>query len=142
MNRISAISMLTIASLASCTGASAQEPAMKANIPFNFTIGNTWMPAGEYTVTSPAEDVIQLRSADNSKIASVMSTESGEASNAGSELVFEKYGNQYFLHRVLCPTVSQLNLDVAAGKAEKIAHKRSLEASNPDKGQATLVAAR
>jgi hypothetical protein len=142
MNRISAISLLTIASLASCSRAIAQQPAMKANIPFNFTIGNTWMPAGEYTITSPVREVIQLRSADHSRIASLVSTQSNEESKSGSELVFERYGNQYFLHRVLCPTVSELNLDVPEGKVEKIVRKRTLEASNPDKGQETLVAAR
>ena len=142
MNRISAISMLTIASLASCAGAIAQQPAVKANIPFNFTVGNTWMPAGEYRISSPIRQVIEIQSADYAHLATVVSTESHEESTSGSKLVFEKYGNEYFLHRVLCPTVSELNLDIAPGKMEKAARKRSLEAKNPDKGQETLVAAR
>ena len=142
MNRISAISLLTIGSLASCAGAIAQQPAMKANIPFNFTVGNTWMPAGEYTISAPMREVLEFQSADHAHIATVVSAESHDESNSGSKLVFEKYGNEYFLHRVLCPTVSELNLDVATGKTEKAARKHSLEAKNPDKGQETLVAAK
>ena len=142
MNRITAISLLTIGSLASCAGAIAQQPAMKANIPFSFAVGNTWLPAGEYTISSPIREVIEFQSADHLNIATVVSAESHDESTSGSKLVFEKYGNQYFLHRVLCPTVSELNLDVASGKMERAARKRSLEAKNHDKGQETLVAAR
>jgi hypothetical protein len=142
MNRITAISLLTLGSLASCAAAMAQQPAMKANIPFNFTVGNTWMPAGEYRISSPNRLVLEFQSADYAHIATVVSAESHQESNSGSKLVFERYGNQYFLHRVLCPTVSELNLDVASGKTEKAARKRSLEAKNPDNGQETLVAAK
>jgi hypothetical protein len=142
MNRITAISLLTLGSLASCAGAMAQQPAMKADIPFGFAVGNTWLPAGEYTISSPLRHLIEFQSADHANMATVVSAESHQESNSGSKLVFEKYGNQYFLHRVLCPTVSQMNLDVASGKMEKAAHKRSLEARNPDNGQETLVAAR
>jgi hypothetical protein len=142
MNRITAISLLTLGSLASCAGAIAQQPAMKANIPFNFNVGNTWMPAGEYTISTPLRHVLEFQSADHANIATVVSSESHDESNSGSKLVFTRYGNQYFLHRVLCPTVSELNLDLAAGKTEKAARKRSLEAKNLDNGQETLVAAK
>jgi hypothetical protein len=141
MNRISAIGLLTIASLATCTGAIAQQPAVKANIPFDFTVGNTWMPAGEYTISSPYRQVIQLRSADLAKTATVVSTQSFHESRSGSKLVFDKYGDQYFLHRLLCPSAASLNLDVAQGKAEKRARDRSLEAKLHN-GQETMVAAK
>ena len=141
MKRISAIGLLTIASLATCTGAIAQQPALKANIPFDFTVGNTWMPAGEYTISSPLRQVVQLRSADLAKTATIVSSQSFNESSSGSKLVFDKYGDQYFLHRVLCPSVTSLNLDVPQGKAEKQARSRSLEAKLPN-GEETMVAAK
>jgi hypothetical protein len=141
MNRISSIGLLTIASLATCTGAIAQQPALKANIPFDFRVGDTWMPAGEYTISSPQREIVQLRSADLAKTATIVSSQSSHESDSGSELVFDKYGNQYFLHRVLCPTVSSLNLDVPQGKAEKQARSRSLEAKVHN-GEETMVAAK
>ena len=55
--------------------------------------------------------------------------------------MFDKYGDQYFLRHVLCPTISSLNLDVPQGKAEKQARSRSLEAKLHN-GEETLVAAK
>jgi hypothetical protein len=141
MKRISAIGLLTIASLATCIGAIAQQPALKANIPFGFTIGDTWMPAGEYTISSPLRQVVQVRSADLAKIATIVSSQSFNESSSGSKLVFDKYGDQYFLRHVLCPSIASLNLDVPQGKAEKRARSRSLEAKLHN-GEETMVAAK
>ena len=139
MNRISAIGLLTIASLATCTGAIAQQ--LKANIPFGFTVGNTWMPAGEYTISSPLRQVVQVRSVDLAKIATIVSSQGYNESRSGSKLVFDKYGDQYFLRRVLSPNFASLNLDVPQGKAEKQARSRSLEAKLHN-GEETMVAAK
>jgi hypothetical protein len=141
MNRISAIGLLTIASLATCSGAIAQQPAIKANIPFSFTVGNTWMPAGEYTISSPLRQVVRLQNVDRAKTATIVSSQSFHESSSGSKLVFDKYGDQYFLHRVLCPSVTSLNLTVPQGKAEKQARSRSLEAKLHN-GEETMVAAK
>ena len=139
MNRISAIGLLTIASLATCTGAIAQQ--LKANIPFGFTVGNTWMPAGEYTISSPLRQVVQVRSADLAKIATIVSPQSSNEPGSGSKLVFDKYGDQYFLRRVLSSSIASLDLDIPQGKAEKTARSRSLEAKVHN-GEETMVAAK
>ena len=139
MNRISAIGLLTIASLATCTGAIAQQ--LKANIPFGFTVGNTWMPAGEYTISSPLRQVVQVRSVDLAKIATIVSSQGYNESRSGSKLVFDKYGDQYFLRRVLSSSIASLNLDIPQGKAEKTARSRSLEAKVHN-GEETMVAAK
>ncbi len=139
MNRILAIFLITMASVAA-TGANAQVPALKANIPFDFTVGNTWMPAGEYTITAPIQEVLLLRTAGHS--ASVVSSENNAESKSGSKLVFDRYGNQYFLHEVLCPNVASLNLEVAPSKAEKNARQHATEAKLPNSGEQTMVAAR
>src|ERR1700753_3051991 len=104
MKRISALALLTIASVATCTGAIGQQSVIKANIPFDFTVGDTWMPAGEYIISSPLRQIVQLRSADLGKTATIASSPSFHEPGSGSKLVFDKYGDQYFLHRVLCPT--------------------------------------
>jgi hypothetical protein len=122
------------------TGANAQELALKANIPFDFTVGNTRMPAGEYTITSSIQEVLVLRTAGH--IASVASSEINTESKSGSELVFDRYGNQYFLHDVLCPEAASLNLEVAPSKAEKNARQHATEAKLPNSGEQTMVAAR
>ena len=141
MNRISTVTLLAIASLAACGSAIAQGSNIKANIPFDFTVGNTWMPAGEYTISSPLQHIVQLRSADNAKTAEIVSTQGYNESRSGSKLVFDKYGDQYFLRHVLCPSVASLNLDVPQGKAEKNARSHSLEAKGRN-GEQTMVAAK
>ena len=138
MNRISAIALLTISSLATCTAAIAQQPTLKTNIPFDFTVGNTWMPAGEYRISSPFREVIEVRSADLTRTAELVSSESHIEYGSGSKLVFDKYGDQYFLRHVQCPSVASLNLDIPQGKAEK--NVRSLEAKLHS-GEQTMVAA-
>jgi hypothetical protein len=122
------------------TGANAQQPTLKANIPFDFTVGNTRMPAGEYTITSPMQEVLVLRTAGHS--ASVVSTEDYAESKSGSELVFDKYGEQYFLHEVLCPKVASMNLKVAPSKAEKSARQYTIAAKLPNSEEQIMVAAR
>jgi hypothetical protein len=140
MNRISTIALLAIASLASCAGAYGQDRAVKANIPFDFTVGNTWMPAGEYKISTPFDgSVIELRSMNRSAFVSVIATASHAELNSKGELVFDRYGDSYYLHQVLCPTIARLNVDVPPGKSEKRA--RSLEAKLHN-GAETLVAAK
>jgi hypothetical protein len=139
MNRTLAIFLITLASVAA-TSAKAQEPDLKANIPFDFMVGNTLMPAGEYTITSPFQEVLELRTAGH--IATVVSSESNVESKLGSELVFARYGDQYFLHEVLCPQVASLNLEVARSKAEKNARQHATEAQLRNSGEQTMIAAR
>jgi hypothetical protein len=141
MKRIPALALLAVASMAACAGAIAQQPAIKANIPFDFAVGDHWMPAGEYTISSPLRHVVEFRSADLSKAASIVSIQSYMESGSGSKLVFDRYGDQYFLHRILCPTSTSLNLDVPQGSAAKKAHTRALEAKLQN-GEETLVAAK
>ena len=99
------------------------------------------MPAGEYSISSPLPHIVQLRSADNAKTAEIVSTQGYNESRSGSKLVFDKFGDQYFLRHVLCPAVSSLNLDVPQGKAEKSARSHSLEAKG-NSGEQTMVAAK
>jgi hypothetical protein len=113
---------------------------LRANIPFDFTVGNTWMPAGEYTISSPTHDVLELQS--GSHIASVVSIQSGAESNSGSELVFDRYDDQYFLHQVLCPKLVSLNLQIPSSRSEKRVRERAIEAKGPVSGNQIMVAAR
>jgi hypothetical protein len=139
MNRISAIALLAIASVATCAGAMAQS-GLRANIPFDFTVGDTWMPAGDYIITSPTQGVLAFRS--GSHLALVASSKSSNESNSGSELVFNKYDKQYFLHEVLCPHRVSLNLRIPSSRAEKRARESAIEARGPAGRDKTMVAAR
>jgi hypothetical protein len=71
-----------------------------ASIPFEFSVGNKTLPAGEYTVrqVNPASDhaVLQLRSRDGRASAMVqMDSVMGKAQES-AKLIFNRYGNHYF----------------------------------------------
>jgi hypothetical protein len=138
MKPIYALALLFGASLAVTSSARAQTPAVEAHIPFDFTVANTWMPAGDYVISSPLMHVVQVRKSDGSAFASVIAMHSNHESRSGSKLEFTKYGDRYFLHRVLCPTNTAMNDDLARSKSEKKA--RTLEASIHD-GEEILLAA-
>jgi hypothetical protein len=53
MKRITAIAIAALASLVTAGSAVAQGHAVKATIPFDFAVGNSHLPAGTYTITSP-----------------------------------------------------------------------------------------
>ena len=75
------IAMMILAGFVATSSAKAQTSASRqliANIPFEFSVGNKAMPAGDYTVRqiNPASDraVLQLRSKDGSASAMVQMT--------------------------------------------------------------------
>jgi len=77
---------------------------IKANIPFDFTVGNRVFRAGKYTirpVTTDAHPVIQIQSEDGQAIRMVptISAEFSEPKDQ-TALVFHRYGDQYFLYQV------------------------------------------
>lgn len=139
MKRILAIALSTLATLGASTGALAQDRALVANVPFNFTVGETSMPAGEYIISAPDNGVVRFQSRDKQVTATVAALPGHQDSSGGPKLVFDRYGNQYFLHRVLCARNSRMNIDVPAWKQEKRARSREAKLET---GEKVLVAAR
>jgi hypothetical protein len=97
------------------------------------------MPAGEYIVSRPDSHLVKIQSADRQYVALVVSSHSYDEAGATGKVVFDKYGEYYFLRRILSPTNTTLNLDIPSGKAEK--RVRTQEA-RLQTGEKTLVAAR
>jgi hypothetical protein len=76
--------------------------AMRAQIPFDFHIGDTLVPAGRYTVRALNDGETTLRLSDGRHGASINTNAAQGAVNAERQarLVFRKYGDQYFLAAV------------------------------------------
>jgi len=77
---------------------------IEANIPFQFHAGNVSLPAGRYFIhvlDNTDLTVMEITSADGSTSAlfDVQGTQA-TSSPAKSELVFDKYGNRYFLAKL------------------------------------------
>jgi len=96
-----AVAALTAAALP----VAAQTAALKANVPFPFTVGSKAMGAGEYTITQDATaPVIILQHAAEQAGAVAMVAKRGlETPGAVRDtlLVFNRYGDRYFLAEVV-----------------------------------------
>lgn len=103
----------------SCAGLSAQNVELRADVPFDFYAGNTLIPAGEYVVHARGP-AVWLRGPGGTPVfaSNTNRTESLWPSRQ-ERLVFNRYGNEYFLSaiwtsftdgRQLIPTARQKEL--------------------------------
>lgn len=75
---------------------------LKANIPFDFVVGNKSMPAGEYKIRkSSTPGLVQLSNFEDKASAMVITlVVRNLKASKGSRLEFRRYGNQYFLRNI------------------------------------------
>ncbi|MGO9240586.1 MAG: hypothetical protein ACLQBJ_07215 [Bryobacteraceae bacterium] len=114
-----------------------------ANIPFEFHVGNTVMPAGQYEVLQNAyrmPDVLVLQCGAGKSLVtvSILTHKVGnyEARNEG-KLVFNKYGETYFLSAVW--PASGAGSALPTSKSER---ETTLRAALPPTTQVVLLARR
>lgn len=106
------------------TGAHAQ--TVEFRIPFQFTIQNKTLPAGTYRVSRvsySAQTVVEVKSLDGlfSAFSSIYTADT--PSPRRGQLVFTRYGNQYFLHKVLCGHLG-LNVQIPRSRLEEQAQRQ------------------
>ena len=84
--------------------AGAQSIRIKSNIPFEFVYGDITMPAGEYDLRSNAVNgTVSLQSLDQQVFAnrfSVAAKAWNPVADGKARLVFNRYGNQYYLSQI------------------------------------------
>lgn len=74
---------------------------IKVKVPFEFKVGDTVVPAGEYSVVQPMQHFVQLRDARGHVIASAFTRAVESASlQADSQLRFYRAGSQAILSEV------------------------------------------
>src|SRR5262245_53640532 len=98
------LTALTLLAVAMVPATQAQSMMLKASIPFDFVVGEKQLPAGEYHVKSISQNVALIQSIDaRSSATSITSAASaGKISDVG-KLVFNQYGDQYFLSKIWVP---------------------------------------
>jgi hypothetical protein len=124
MNRIAAIAFFVVATVMTAGSASAQSSVVEVNVPFNFTVNDTLLPAGSYTFgfDSMYPDLLIVR--DGTK--EVKAKDFGQRGSIGpgrsDALIFHHYGSQYFLSEVRFDSVSN-GMFLPATKSEQRARK-------------------
>jgi hypothetical protein len=105
-----------------------------ANVPFNFTVENVRMPAGDYALvpTSSTSGVIQLINRETGKSTLVNAPSSLSAYTSKGEqtamLIFHRYSDRYFFSEVWTPNgvrgqayPSKLEREIQAGTRKQAA---------------------
>src|SRR3954471_16870038 len=99
-----AVATLTIAVAGAAIAQADETLATGLKVPFAFIVGDTRLPAGDYVIRAAEEGggVVEIASANGRRIVFAPTIPWDQASQpAGAELVFRKFGDAYFLSRVL-----------------------------------------
>lgn len=98
-----------------------QQYLFHVDIPFAFVAAAIHLPAGHYHVYHPGDpNLLILQKDDNRERAVVyIHTSETDGKNAGTKLVFNKYGDQYFLAQVWTEGDREMHLAFKC-KAEQI----------------------
>ncbi len=129
--------MLAIASVNAQTLGRAE-----VNVPFDFSAGTAKLKAGNYIIKKLSGNALAIRSADGKTAALISAplTIGSRDSKAGERLVFNKYGEQYFLSQIWL-TVDNGRQLFPSGSETKIAHESKL-ALNKSRPQRVEIAVR
>jgi len=129
MKHITALALFIAACFVTAGKAIAQDYAVKATIPFNFTANGRTLPAGNYTlgsdITSPS--ILKIRDQSQHVHLMVMTMPGANEREKANVLVFHKYGNQYFLSEIRSEA-SAINVQLATSKQEKRAKAETEQA--------------
>ena len=106
-------------------GVRAQAPSkVEVNIPFEFSAGNTTLRPGVYSIKRLSGNFLMLRRVDgkSSVILNAPLTLTSIETKAGERLVFNKYGEQYFLSQIwlTVDTGRELSVRKKAAKPEVV----------------------
>jgi hypothetical protein len=111
MKRIIAVfALLAAATIGPVTRASAQEEAVRATVPFAFTVGNRLLPVGTYRITpsrtASGTNRVLIQSNGQGIFQFAMTQPNHSLAGGNAKLVFDKVGNQYFLKTIVSTSVT------------------------------------
>ena len=95
--------MVALAILTSVVSANAQSRVtVSANIPFEFVVGDTMLPAGEYSLrpATSGDEALMVQNAENGHAIVRLTEPAIESKKKHTRLVFHRYGQSYFLAEV------------------------------------------
>jgi hypothetical protein len=93
---------IIFASLFLLTPAFAQTVPIRVTVPFDFTVGDQRLPAGEYRVAIVSDSALRVLRMDESTVAHVVTTfiSGGPNLDPTPKLIFHRYGDRRFLFQV------------------------------------------
>ena len=111
-----------------------------AKIPFEFSVSNQTLPAGNYTLGKMmSTSSVLVRNKDQKvALASIAIVTTGNKEAAATQLIFHRYGNQYFLARIEMEG-RENGLTLPKTKAERVAAQKASERHLANSGGAPEI---
>jgi hypothetical protein len=119
MKRITAVVLFSIATFITTGSALAQAQTLEAKIPFAFIVHSRALPAGTYRIHSLGANLVEIRAQDNSVVETSTTHSDNNGSGTDNRLLFNKYGDQYFLREILCDSAI-IHSALPTSKLEKL----------------------
>jgi hypothetical protein len=114
------------------TSVQAQTPSrVEVKVPFDFTIGKVLFKAGTYSIKNASDNMLAVRNIDGktTKLVAAPLSIGSRDFKAGARLVFNQYGNQYFLSQVWLTSETGRQLfsdaETKAAREYKLAHNNA-----------------
>jgi hypothetical protein len=104
---------------------------MTATVPFAFELGSKHLAPGTYTISTPVDGVVEIRSTTDVAMIMTNHGQSGKPTKT-AKVVFDRCGDHYFLRQLWFSPEENSYLESPESKSEKQA-KRSELASNSKK---------
>jgi hypothetical protein len=92
-------STLAVALISPALHAQGPTARSRVDVPFAFQVGSTHFAAGTYILSDPQEYILDVQGDSRSALA-MTSNETNVTPASKSKVVFDHYGNQYFLREV------------------------------------------
>jgi len=112
------LSAATIFPIASSVVAKAQ---VSAKVPFEFSVGNRTLPAGDYVIERDNE-FLRIENRDSNRTVTLMTLPGDPSHDSRSFLSFDLVDGVYYFRRVATPSASS-SVEVSLSKAEKQAQE-------------------
>jgi hypothetical protein len=102
---------------------------MSVNVPFSFELGNQHFAPGVYTIRTPLQHIVELQGSSKTGMIVAINAQSYKPTKT-TKIVFDRYGDHYFLRQIWFNAQETAYLECPESKAEKQAKTGEL-ASNP-----------
>jgi hypothetical protein len=108
--------------------------SIQGNVPFNFRVGDSVLPAGQYIVRPlrSGSAVLQIQSSEpKGKGIMCLSNQVQANTQQGAKLVFHRYGDTYFLSQVWTGSGLSTGSGIKPSKAERAMAHQMAAARSP-----------
>jgi hypothetical protein len=124
------LTALTALVLALAVNVAFAQSKKQANVPFAFTVDQTSMAAGQYSITEVNDRVLQIRNDATKATVTIIALREESLKPQNPRLVFHKYGDRYVLAEVWGSS-SESGMEIPAGKLEQEMRTASASAGGP-----------